>query len=453
MVSSATFGLPEFAAIAIGAGVGGLVLLALGVVIFYTYSRRKANAIREIEGGLETLTTQAVRKREKSRTASRTTSKTDLLKQRLGPPVPYGPAARWRSLSSNESINRVSASTSAEKHAVSAFGFPANNHPANNLSPRSKRVRLGHAFSVKGSRIKALSAVIESPRSARSVSGATAVRLHDSSSTTDLTNSRTFNEKAAGSSLRLAQNASDHASISPLPPKSYPTFKKQCFVPTEPAEVFRPIPMRSKSVGILPDELPPLVPDLQSFPKRPAGAHMRSINYGATTAGPAPTCPLPPLPRLQSPKSVSREGTPDITDAIMPQAGRDRAYSDLVGQRNDSELNWQSVTSAASERQDILSFDSNIENGNRNSITGLTSSLGEAGDRLSLPRIATTDRVSISRVSFVGSFASDASLRITSTPTLSSSSRPKSGTRVSITGSPAQRQKTSTLLPLSLIHI
>ncbi|GAB7342990.1 hypothetical protein MBLNU457_g1088t1 [Dothideomycetes sp. NU457] len=448
MASSAPSGIPEFAAIGIGAGVGGLVLLMLCGLVFYTYTRQK-NAIREIEGGLDSLRSLAVQERKKVRTASRSTSKTDLLKKKLGPPVPYG-SARWSSLSSKESINHVSITSPTEKNAVSAYAFPANNHPANNVSPRSKRVRLGRALTVKGSRVKALSAIIESPRSARSALDPTAVRIHDSASTTDLTDLRGLNEKSGGSSLRLVQNASDDDSISSPPPlQSCPTFKKPRLMLTEPAKIHRPMPMRSKSVGVLPDQLPPLLSDLESMPKRPVGMHMRSISSGATTAGPAPTCPLPPLPRFASQTRVSREGTPEITDVILPQSERDRAYSDLIGNGTAPELNWQSATSGFADRQNTLSLESRSENGKRDSVSSLTPSLDEAGNRLSLPRIATADRVSISRVSSVGSFASDASLRITSTPKLTNTSRPKSGTRVSITGSPDQRRKSSNLLSIS----
>lgn len=446
MASSAPSGVSEFAAIGIGAGIGGLVLLVLGGLVCYTYIRRR-NAIREIEGGLESLTSLAVQERKKVRTASRSTSRTDLLKKKLGPPVPYG-SAHWSSLSSNESINREDVKPSAEKNTVSAYAFPANNHPANNVSPRSKRVRLGRALTVKGSRVKALSAIIESPRSARSAIDSTTVRIHDSTSTIDLTDLRGLTEKSGGSSLRLVQNASDDDCISP-PPQSSPTFKKPRLMLAEPTEIHRPMPMRSKSVGVLPDQLPPLLPDLDNMPKRPAGVHVRSISYGATTAGPAPTCPLPPLPRLASQTRSSREGTPEITDVIPPQSERDRAYSDLVGDRSAPDLNWQAASSGVADGQNTSNLASNSELGKRDSVSSLTPSLDEAGNRLSLPKIATADRMSISRVSSVGSFASDASLRITSTPRITSISRPKSGTRVSMTGSPDQRRKSSTLLPIS----
>ena len=120
-------GISDVAAIAIGASVGGVVLIVVSVVLVQALVRHRQakRGIAEIVDGYRTIDACEV-------------SRSESLRHRLHGPVPYGQSANWKKLSSDESLHHTSTVSQLEKNMASASAFPASNHPANNLSPRSK---------------------------------------------------------------------------------------------------------------------------------------------------------------------------------------------------------------------------------------------------------------------------------------------------------------------------
>ncbi|KAK5113460.1 hypothetical protein LTR85_010888 [Meristemomyces frigidus] len=262
----------------------------------------------------------------------------------------------------------------------------------------------------------------------------------------------------------------------------------------------RPKPPRSVSVGAL------LVPVPENavfgYPARPSRPqmHARSISLGAPPSRP-PSGPVPPLPviaphRVNSDESnrqgmfVSRMSTSSqesasssvlVTSPILTMRDDESkmigssSIEQVVGDDDSAQLKsvmnrqWQNplITGPrpmdmpqsgagasaplprnhASIRSNIARYSNDSLNDRRLS-TVSTASTDSGRNRLSIPQIATADRVSISRVSSCNSLkgAAGGGVQKITTPR-----KPSRQSSVSANGSPAERRKTSTV-PASVLR-
>ncbi|KAG9959189.1 hypothetical protein KCU61_g7692, partial [Aureobasidium melanogenum] len=231
----------------------------------------------------------------------------------------------------------------------------------------------------------------------------------------------------------------------------------------------RPRAARSKSLGTVSD------------PNKP-----NSTNTFASAPGPAPTGPLPPLPPL--PRNISRQSDYNPANRHSALGIPSTKYNDSTSTslNNSPERSWQRIVSpentnpipkfksiqksptlddTAAEsgaelssnggnsrpasyighRRSLVCLSITSTGSNRNSVSGIASTLEKQSNRLSIPQILNADRVSISRVSSLGSLSSGAGgVTMVSTPR-----RHTGSSRVSATGSPSEKPKPNILRAVS----
>lgn len=249
----------------------------------------------------------------------------------------------------------------------------------------------------------------------------------------------------------------------------------------------KPKPPRSVSVGALPAHFSGggAAPGHLSGLTRPQ-MHARSISLGAQPPSQPPSDPVPPLPvigphismmpgghrqglcisRSSSSSQESASSSVLVTSPIIQvksqkQAVKSPSVEQVVADDDEAELksvqnsHWQSPlfarpgSAAAVRKMSAEAFKaslhgSGIESAPQLSSPSSCSSIDASNDRLSIPRVSTADRISISRISSVGSFKSVSGLRKTSTPPRRT---PRSS--VSANGSPAERRRAGVLRDIS----
>ncbi|KAG9594944.1 hypothetical protein KCU77_g8209, partial [Aureobasidium melanogenum] len=211
-----------------------------------------------------------------------------------------------------------------------------------------------------------------------------------------------------------------------------------------------------------------------------------STNTFASAPGPAPTGPLPPLPPL--PRNISRQSDYNPANRHSALGIPSTKYNDSTSTSLNStpERSWERIVSpentnlipkfksiqkspplddTAAEsgaelssnggnsrpasyighRRSLVCLSITSTGSNRNSVSSIASTLEKQSNRLSIPQILNADRISISRVSSLGSLSSGAGgVTMVSTPR-----RHTGSSRVSATGSPSEKPKPNILRAVS----
>ncbi|THX48565.1 hypothetical protein D6D06_09028 [Aureobasidium pullulans] len=443
------------AVVGIGAGIGALFLCAACFVIFQIYKRKREHnrEIAEIEQGFPPARPVEVAHLQGPGACQL-------------PFVPsYVPCGGWGALASTETINHLPPFAQVNNRIHPAFIFPEEQTRTTWNFP-GRRPRIGRMPS-GARRLQALSAIIESPRGGTPGAG-----------------SRASPSAAKGGAVREQEIQS--ASV------------EQLIAKPEIARIDSPqIPPRSSSRPIQLSDEPPPKP-LMREPSRPRAARSKSLGTVsdpnkpnstttfASAPGPAPTGPLPPLPPL--PRNISRQSdyNPANRHSALGIPSVKHSESTSTSVSSSPERNWERIVSFENvnfipkykNTQKSLSIDdtaaeagaedssnggnlrsasyighrrsvvclSIISNGSkRNSCSSLASALGKQSNRLSIPQILNVDRISISRVSSSGSLSSSSGgVTMVSTPR-----RHIGSSRVSATGSPSEKTKSSVLRAVS----
>ncbi|KAI5236006.1 hypothetical protein E4T43_08873 [Aureobasidium subglaciale] len=445
------------AVVAIGAGFGALFLCAVCFIGFQIYKRKREHnrEIAEIEQGFPPARPVEVTQLHPGSGVCQL------------PSVPsYVPCGGWSALASTETIHHLPPLAQVNNRIHPAFIFPEEQTRTGWNFP-GRRPRIGRMPS-NARRLQALSAIIESPRGVTPGGG--------SQSSPAATKGGAVREReihSASVERLIAKPEAVRIDSPQIPPRSSSRPIQltdppiQVSLTREPS--IRPRAARSKSLGTVSD------------PNKP-----NSANTFASAPGPAPTGPLPPLPPL--PRNISRQsgynpanrhsalGIPSAkhneSTSTSLNSSPERNWERIISSENVDQIpeykNNQKVTTtddAAAEaeaevssngdtsrpanyighRRSLVCLSITSSGSNRNSITSLASTLEKQSNRLSIPQILNVDRISISRVSSSGSLSSgNGGVIMVSTPR-----RHTGSSRVSATGSPSEKPRSSVLRAVS----
>ncbi|KAK3069182.1 hypothetical protein LTR53_012690, partial [Teratosphaeriaceae sp. CCFEE 6253] len=479
--------------IGIGTGVGGVILVAIVVLVTLILRKRTQHrrAVTELEHHLEAVTATSMQEiGEVPRPISIA---------RCGAINPLHAKGGWGALYSDESVHQSGATAWKGGRIRNSVSLP-------------KRIRQ-RALPLE--MLKHLSAIIESPRSKTARSPSPAV--HDrSTERADNAADRAGRKKT----VHLVAHQEDEEDVFVMPgspkPHVLPSFaiRSPGMYGAAIANDDRPMKAsRSISVGAL------HVPEGAVFghPSGPYGRpqmHSRSISLGAPQSRP-PSGPVPPVPRVvlrERQSSGDTQHRDGLCVSRMSTSSRESASSsvlvasviktmhadkplvgsprveDVVADDESAQLKtvsngrWQDpqmadpqrqTESTAQERaahnhstgqvhhQQHPSIRSNTArysaySQHRLSTASTVSSISDTThtNRLSIPQIGTADRVSISRVSSYSSLhtaagAGESQNSLNTSAMHKIVTTPRRTSRVSMTGSPAERRKTSVLREIS----
>lgn len=455
----------------IGVGVGGAILIAIILVGVLLVRKRAGHrrAVAEIEQHGEPV--RPMRELDISdipRPVS-VARRTSLL--------PLHGRAGWGALSSNETIHQTESEPRVDKKKRNSISLP-------------KRIRGG----IQLKRLKHLSAIMESPRSRATKSPSPAMP----ELVMTPVKSRSSEKPGFRKTITLVHPAERGDDVFVVPGSPKPDVLP-CFAIRSPgmygasiANDDRPKPPRSVSVGALVPIPETAVPGHPARPNRPQ-MHARSISLGAPPSRP-PSGPVPPLPVISPHRTNSDESNRQgMCISRMSSSSQDSASSsvlvtspiltmrddeskqigspsieqlleddDTAQLKNVVNRQWQTplntgprpmdmphsgIESSAPLPRNHASIRSNIARYSNDSLDDRhvslisTMSTDSGRNRLSIPQLATADRVSISRVSSYNSLNSAAGGAVQKITTPRKPSRQSS---VSANGSPAERRKTST---------
>jgi len=455
----------------IGAGAGGVILIAIIVLVVQIIRKRRAH--RRALADFDIEHPVPVRQIQDIGPVPRPVSVA-----RCGSLAPLHAQAGWGALSSDESIHAPETALLRRKSKRSSISLP-------------KRFR---QQGLPLTKLKHLSAIIESPRS-RSTNSPPPTTADDATAIPKPL--QTVRETHAMGQLADVDEADD-VFVCPGSPKPdvLPSFaiRSPGMYGAAIANDEKPRPPRSVSVGALAECLPDgAVFGHASRLSRPK-MHARSISLGAPQTLP-PSGPVPPLPVIAphalttdynvrqdvctSRTSTSSQGSGHssvlVTSPILKlhEDGdeiKSPSVEDMVAQDDGAQLKtvvnrqWQNplITGPrsmdpskdgtsdpmpsrthASVRSKVAHYSADSQWSHRLS-TASTESMDSRKNRLSVPQLATADRVSISRVSSSESLTGAAKVQKVITPRRSSRQ-----SNVSITGSPGARKKTCVLREIS----
>ncbi|KAK5137785.1 hypothetical protein LTR08_007357 [Meristemomyces frigidus] len=466
----------------IGAGVGGALLIAIVLVVIQLVRKRKAHkrAVTELEQPSEPVhAAQGQEIGEVPRPVSIA---------RCGSLLPMHGRAGWGALSSDETLHEYEPTGRKDKRKRNSISLP-------------KRIK---QRGIPLKRLKHLSAIIESPRSRGAKSPSPAVP--DMVSTP--VRSSTAEKLGFRKTITMIHPAERDEDVFTVPgsPKLHVL---PCFAIRSPGmygaaianeeQQPRSRPPRSVSTGALLGPIPEAAIFGHAVPPSRPHMHSRSLSLGAPASEP-PSGPVPPVPvivphrtnsddsnrqgmcvsRLSSSSQESASSSVLVTSPILTfrdkeakQTGSpsvEQLIADEDGAQLKSVMNrqWQNplITGPrpmdasplvqtveatvlprnhASIRSNIARYSSDSLDSHRISAALSTISSDSGRNRLSIPQIATADRMSISRVSSYNSLRGapgSASVQKITTPR--KASRKSS---VSAGGSPAERRRISTLAP------
>ncbi|KAI5237496.1 hypothetical protein E4T42_09219 [Aureobasidium subglaciale] len=445
------------AVVGIGAGIGALFLCAVCFIGFQIYKRKREHnpEIAEIEQGFPPARPVEVTQLHQGSGVCQ-----------LPFVPPYVPCGGWGALASTETIHHLPPFAQVNNRTHPAFIFPEEQTRTGWNFP-GRRPRIGRMPS-NARRLQALSAIIESPRGGTPGGG-----------------SRSSPAATKGGAVR--EREIHYASVGPLIAK--PEAVKIDSPQIPPRSSSRPIQLTDPPIQVSLTREPSIGPRAArskslgavSDPNKP-----NSANTFASAPGPAPTGPLPPLPPL--PRNISRQSgyNPANRHSALgiPSAKHNESISTSLN--SSPERNWERIISSGNVNQiseyknnqkvtttDDAAAEAGVEvssNGdtsrpasyighrrslvclsitssgsNRNSVTSLASTLEKQSNRLSVPQILNVDRISISRVSSSGSLSrGNGGVTMVSTPR-----RHTGSSRVSATGSPPEKPRSSVLRAVS----
>ncbi|KAK6437431.1 hypothetical protein LTR95_006373 [Oleoguttula sp. CCFEE 5521] len=460
--------------IGIAVGVGGAMLLASVAVIVQIVRKRMAHkramALLEEEGGHEvTHRTRGVRELGDFPRPT--------LFPRKGSLLPAHCKAGWGALSSTEEI----------------IGLEPANHPSNQNRDSISLPKRIKQRGIPLKRLKYLSAILESPRSRSARSPMPASHQEGE---LPVTKSRSrASTMARGTATTIVEEEDVFICPDSPKPQVLPSFAIRSpgrYGATFNDQHITQKTARSVSLGAL------AVPDMRDaiFGETRADRHARSISLGAHSL--PPKGPVPPIPVIAphgmgsdtarqgvcvSRISISSDestgssvlvtspllrGSEGTTCTQSPSLEQTVADDDSASLKDVSHRRWHQPL-ACDEHGNILipssppvpnityrtsirsssvrySADSTLSR-QRSSASTTASHDNNAHNRLSIPQIATVDRMSMSRVSSsASSFKSGSGLSRIITPRTASLRR---GNTVSATGSPAERRKSGILRDIS----
>ncbi|KAK5107143.1 hypothetical protein LTR62_001701 [Meristemomyces frigidus] len=471
----------------VGVGVGGAILMAIIAVGIQILRKRAQHrrAATELDHGSDCITAPGMT--QEIGEVPRPTSVA-----RCGPMNPLHVQAGWGALSSSETIDDRAPATRKGGKKRNSISLP-------------KRIR-DRAIPLR--RWKHLSAIIESPRS-KTLKSPSPADAFNFATATPAKSTRTLASAKKAVNLVAKENDEDVFSI-PGSPKPYvlPSFaiRSPGMYGAAIANDDRPRALRSISVGAI--QMPALA-EAQLGSRESSSrshSHSRSLSLGAAQSRP-PSEPVPPLPTLVSGTTREPSGGPNrqgfcvsrmssssqesasssvlVTSPIL-QIHEDKLGSPTVEQmvadddsaqlKTVTNRQWQNPlitgprpmeiqihedlptdTAEGAHRRSIHSNTARYsKSSNRPLSISTTSSLMDENDtlttnRLSIPQIATADRVSISRVSSYNSLdvqaiAATTTGHINHHGAIQKIITPRKPARhsVSATGSPAERRKSKT---------
>ncbi|KAK3679710.1 hypothetical protein LTR78_000086 [Recurvomyces mirabilis] len=488
----------------IGVGVGGAILIAIMAVGVQILRKRAQHrrAVTELEDQSEHITVAGAMQEigEVPRPVSVT---------RCGPLHPLHAQAGWGALSSNETVH--------ESEPITRRGGKKRNSISLPRRIREKTIPL--------KRLKHLSAIIESPRSRTVTSPAHTKTLNKTTTPAKSARTSTSTRKKTILMIAAEDDDEDVFVMPGSPkPHVLPSFAIRSpgmYGAAIANDDDRPRPSRSISVGAL--QIPlyvaadSLTLDRSSRPQM----HTRSISLGGPQSRP-PSGPVPPLPasvppnlprkssddtnrcgvcvsRMSSSSQESASSSVLVISPILKVHENDRAISSptveqVIADDDSAQLKtvtnrqWQNplitgprpmeiprvyedTTAGARERSHHhnASIHSNIarystlsyRQSSPSTISSLDNDDALITNRLSIPRIATADRVSISRVSSYNSLSPSASCSAPATSShvaahgavqkITTPRKPvrTSGSSVSANGSPAEKRKPPVLRDIS----
>ena len=461
----------------VGSGVGGVIFVACVAVVVLIVRKRAAHrrALAALEQGHANEVAEIQR-----------TSIGDVPRPvsvaRKGNLLPVHAKGGWGILGSSEEIIEPDLANHPSRKKRSSVSLP-------------KRIK---QRGIPLKRLKYLSAIIESPRS-RSTKSPEPGQAPPS----ELRIGKTRSSGIIGQAQTTdwAVSTDEDVFLSPESPKPHvlPSFAIKSpgrygasFVAED-----NPKAMRSKSVGAFVNPVPEDAVFGDVSRRQRPGMHARSISLGAgRLPSLPPSGPVPPLPviaphdlkandarqgvcisRLSSSSDGSSASSVLVTSPLLrgPEEGQaigspsveqliaeddnaslktvsQRQWSDprVVGSRrvvDDSPTVPSSVTMGhtASVRSKVVRYSTDSQLSRHLSSASSSSSLENSNpNRLSIPKIGTADRMSISRISSTSSFKSEPGIRKVITPR-----RVSRAPTVSESGSPAERKKVHVLRDIS----
>ena len=465
----------------IGVGVGVLILLGIVVVtvqlIRKRVEHRRAMAALEVEEAITVARAQEQDISEVPRPVSQA---------RRGSLLPLHAKAGWGPLSSNEEVHLPEPVAQKDKRKRNSISLPK---------------RFKHR-GIPLKRLKYLSAIMESPRSRMTKSPAPAVQEMVEPADEQSTANEHSTVRIVGQAVTTdwPVNKGEDVFVCPESPKPHviPSFAirspGQYSATFTNAEVAKAL--RSRSMGAM----LPHIPDDAIFghttrSNRPQ-LHARSVSLGAHAMSRPPSGPVPPLPViaphrtnsedparqgfcLSRMSSSSQESTNSSVLVTSPILGRNAnsevpnspSLEEVIADDDSAQLRigankqWQNPliagprpkpgesqkTGSDASRSSICgniarySAESQVKQRLSTASTVSVASIDSRKNRLSIPQIATADRVSISRVSSTNSMKDCAGVKKVVTPRKPS----RGSTTVSVYGSPAERRKTSVLRDIS----
>lgn len=456
----------------IGVGVGGAIFFAIIVVAVQIIRKRAQHqrAVAELEDNSEPV---HLGHHQEIREVPRPVSTA-----RCGSLMPLQARAGWGALSSDETVHEPDQVVQGSKKGRNSVSLPKR------VKQRGIRLR----------RLKHLSAIMESPRSKCAKSPSPAVHEPVASHTKPPGSEKSGFRKII-TMVHPAERDEDVFTAPGSPkPDVLPSFaiRSPGSYGASIANDDRPKPPRSVSVGALLGPIPENAVFGHTARLSRPQMHARSISLGAPPSRP-PSGPVPPVPRMVPKRTGSDEsnrrgmcvsrlssssqesasssvlvtspiltmrddgsqkiGSPSVEqlvaddDSAQLKAGRNRHWQNplITGPRPMDEPRLGSdpipiPRTRASIRSNIARYSNDSLTEHRIS-TASTASLDSTRNRLSIPQIATADRVSISRVSSFNSLSGSTGGGVQKITTPRKPSRQSS---VSATGSPAERRKSST---------
>ncbi|EMC93766.1 hypothetical protein BAUCODRAFT_567328 [Baudoinia panamericana UAMH 10762] len=473
----------------IGVGVGGAILVAIITVAVQIIRTRLQHRrmIAELESNSEPVPfglrqQQEIGEVPRPMSAARC-SALGALHARAG----------WGALSSDEQVHVPDSAGQTGRQKRKSIALP-------------KRIKQ-HGIPLRG--LKHLSAIIESPRSKSAKSPSPAML----ECTTTLPQARSAESIAKKKAVHLPRQQSSEEDVFIMPgspkPEVLPSFaiRSPGMYGAAIANDDRPRPPRSASVGAIPGPVhESTVSNAVSRPSRPK-IHIRSISLGAPPTQP-PSGPVPPLPvivphgratveasrqglcvsRMSSSSQESAGSSVLVTSPLLHRGDEGQSVhsptvEQVVAKDGSAQLKvvtnrqWQNPHVTGPRPNDVRRLDGDPDTdpglsrqhpsirsnfarcsnySGRLSSASTVSSIGDGSDmpasnRLSVPTVATADRVSISRIPASDSLKTSSghttvhgAVRKVSTPRRSNRT-----SSVSANGSPTERRKTGVLRDIS----
>ncbi|KAK5164488.1 uncharacterized protein LTR77_009694 [Saxophila tyrrhenica] len=449
----------------LGIGVGGAILIAIVIVVVKIVKKHREHRslieVLEVEEAVQVARAQEIR--EVPRPAS------GVRRSTLNP---LHVRAGWGALSSNETVDEPSSAKADKRRKRDSVSLPKGK--------KRKGISL---------RMKRLTAIMESPRSKAAASPA--IAFPDQVQDRAVEQVQPPSQPSKAYTLRKVSDEDVFMCPGSPKPDVLPSFAIR-----SPGRYGAGIATnndttkasRSRSVGALtvtvfaPQDLAQV-----RMPSRPQ-MHTRSISLGVPPSRP-PSCPVPPLPVIEplsttndsnvrqgfcvtrQSSSSSRDSASSsvlVSSPILTMHNQDQqpasptvadviADDDSASLKNVATKQWQAPQNAmalpsvlcrdmskskASIRSNMARYSIETLSTSRLSTTSEDSTKTKI-NRLSIPKIATADQISISRVSSSNSLSSGSGVKKVVTP------RKARRTSVSASGSPAERRKTSVLRDIS----